>query len=122
MGLQSLVFYVLIAWLPEIVMQLALLPFTFIIPIVAGRMSDQRLLVSITSILLITGILGLLYGGSSLIVLWIVLIGIGGGCAFGLAMMFFGLRTETAHQAPELSGMAQSFGYLLAAIGPMLFG
>lgn len=138
MGLQSLVFYVLIAWLPEILMQqgissdqsgwllsmmqLALLPFTFIIPIVAGRMSDQRLLVSITSILLITGILGLLYGGSSLIILWIILIGIGGGCAFGLAMMFFGLRTETAHQAAKLSGMAQSVGYLLAAIGPMLFG
>lgn len=129
MGLQSMVFYVLIAWLPEILMQqgissdqsglllsmmqLALLPFTFIIPLVAGRMADQRLLVSITSILLMTGILGLLYGGSGLIILWIILIGIGGGCAFGLSMMFFGLRTENAHQAAELSGMAQSFGYRL---------
>lgn len=37
-----------------------------------------------------------------------------------MSMMFFGLRTENAHQAAELSGMAQSIGYLLAAVGPAL--
>ncbi|MBS4201671.1 MFS transporter [Bacillus sp. FJAT-49732] len=138
MGLQSMVFYVLIAWLPEIlkqqgissdqsgwllsIMQLALLPFTFIVPVIAGRMSSQRSLVTITAILLLTGTLGLVYGSSNLIVLWIIILGIGGGFAFGLSMMFFGLRTENAGQAAELSGMAQSVGYLLAAIGPTLFG
>ncbi|MFY0517729.1 CynX/NimT family MFS transporter [Lysinibacillus sp. UGB7] len=138
MGLQSMVFYVLIAWLPEIlkqqgisshqsgwllsIMQLALLPFTFIVPIIAGRMSSQRSLVTIASTLLLSGTLGLLYGSSNFIVLWIILLGIGGGCAFGLSMMFFGLRTENAYQAAELSGMAQSVGYLLAATGPTLFG
>jgi len=138
MGLQSLVFYVLITWLPEIlkqqgissaqsgwllsIMQLALLPFTFIVPVIAGRMKSQRSLVMITTFLLLTGTLGLLCGGSNLIVLWIVTLGIGGGFAFGLSMMFFGLRTESAGQAAELSGMAQSVGYLLAAIGPTLFG
>lgn len=138
MGLQSTLFYVLIAWLPEIlteqgissdqsgwllsIMQLALLPFTFIVPIIAGRMSSQRLLVTIMGALLLTGTLGLLYGSSSFIVLWIIILGIGSGFAFGLAMMFFGLRTDTAQQAAELSGMAQSIGYLLAAIGPTLFG
>ncbi|UKS25957.1 MFS transporter [Paenibacillus sp. HWE-109] len=138
MGIQSLIFYVLIAWLPEIlkqqgidsnqsgwylsIMQLALLPFTFIVPVIAGRMSSQRLLVVITTILLLTGTLGLLYGSSKIILLWIIVLGIGGGCAFSLSMMFFGLRTENAHQAAELSGMAQSIGYLLAAIGPALIG
>lgn len=138
MGLQSMVFYILIAWLPEIlkqqgissdqsgwllsVMQLALLPFTFIVPIIAGRMKSQRFLVTITTILLLSGTLGLIYGSLSLIVCWIVMLGIGGGFAFSLAMMFFGLRTENAGQAAELSGMAQSVGYLLAAIGPTLFG
>lgn len=34
----------------------------------------------------------------------------------------FSLRTQSTHEATELSGMAQSFGYLLAAIGPVLFG
>lgn len=138
MGLQSMVFYVLIAWLPEMlkqqgissdqsgwllsIMQLSLLPFTFIVPVIAGRMSSQRSLVTIMAILLLTGTLGLLYGSANLIILWIILLGIGGGFAFGLSMMFFGLRTENAHQAADLSGMAQSVGYLLAAIGPTLFG
>ncbi|MFF0830101.1 CynX/NimT family MFS transporter [Brevibacillus sp. NPDC003359] len=138
MGLQSMIFYVLITWLPEIlkqqgissdqsgwllsIMQLALLPFTFVVPIIAGRMSSQRSLVTITTILLLIGTLGLLYGSSNLIVLWIIVLGIGGGFAFSLSMMFFGLRTENAQQAAELSGMAQSVGYLLAAIGPTLFG
>ena len=37
-------------------------------------------------------------------------------------MMFFGLRTESVDEAAEISGMAQSFGYLLAAFGPLVFG
>ncbi len=138
MGTQSMVFYVIITWLPEILkqqgissdqsgwllslMQLALLPFTFIVPVIAGRMSSQRSLVAITSVLFLTGTLGLLYGSPNLIVMWMIILGIGGGFAFGLSMMFFGLRTENAQQAAELSGMAQSVGYLLAAIGPTLFG
>jgi CP family cyanate transporter-like MFS transporter len=36
--------------------------------------------------------------------------------------MFFILRTSDARSAAELSGMAQSIGYLLAALGPLLFG
>lgn len=138
MGIQSMVFYVLIAWLPEIlkqqgidsnqagwylsIMQLAMLPFTFVVPVIAGRMSSQRMLVGITTTLLLTGTLGLLYGSSNIILLWIIILGIGGGFAFSLSMMFFGLRTENAHQAAELSGMAQSIGYLLAAVGPALIG
>jgi len=138
MGLQSMIFYVLVAWLPEIlkqqglnssqsgwllsVMLLALLPFTFIVPVIAGRMSGQRSLVTITSILLLIGTLGLLCGNANLTVMWIIALGIGGGFAFSLSMMFFGLRTRNAGQAAELSGMAQSVGYLLAAIGPTLFG
>ncbi|OME92049.1 hypothetical protein BK123_15555 [Paenibacillus lautus] len=42
--------------------------------------------------------LGLLCGSSNLIVLWIITLGIGGGFAFRLSMMFFGLRTENAKQ------------------------
>lgn len=138
MGIQSTIFYVLIAWLPEIlkqhgidssqsgwylsIMQLALLPFTFIVPVLAGRMSSQRSLIVATSILLLCGTLGLLYGNPSIILLWIIILGVGGGFAFGLSMMFFGLRTKDAHQAAELSGMAQSIGYLLAAMGPALIG
>ncbi len=138
MGIQSTIFYVLVAWLPEIlkdqgisssqsgwflsIMIIASLPLSFIVPVIAGRMRNQRLLVAITTILLLTGTLGLLYGSIHLILFWVIILGIGAGFAFGLSMMFFGLRTRNAHQAAELSGMAQSIGYLLAAMGPALIG
>ncbi|RJX40232.1 MFS transporter [Paenibacillus pinisoli] len=138
MGIQSMLFYVLIAWLPDMlrlqgvssdqsgwllsIMQLAVLPLTFIIPVIAGRMANQRILVATTTVLLLAGTLGLLLGSSHLLIVWIILLGMGIGFAFSLAMMFFGLRTRTSRQAAELSGMAQSVGYLLAAAGPALFG
>ncbi|MFD1908068.1 hypothetical protein ACFSQ7_34910 [Paenibacillus rhizoplanae] len=83
---------------------------------------NQRLLVVITFVLFIIGILGVWLGRTELMALWAICIGIGGGFAFGLAMMFFSLRTRTVQEASELSGMAQSAGYLLAAAGPALFG
>lgn len=138
MGIQSTIFYVLVAWLPEIlkdqgissnqsgwflsILIIASLPFAFIVPVIAGRMSNQRLLVIITTILLLVGTLGLLNSSIHLFSIWVIVLGIGAGFAFGLSMMFFGLRTQSAHQAAELSGMAQSIGYLLAAIGPALIG
>ncbi|MGO4546353.1 CynX/NimT family MFS transporter [Paenibacillus sp. 2TAB23] len=138
MGMQSLLFYVLIAWLPEIMtsrglsednggwmlslFQIAALPVAFIVPIVAGRMKNQRLLVIFMAVLLLVSLGGLYFGGISFISLWIVLLGIGGGCAFSLAMIFLSLRTKDAFDSASLSGMSQSVGYLLAATGPILFG
>lgn len=137
MGMQSFVFYVTVAWLPEILagkgmaagtagwmlflMQFALLPFTFIVPILAAKMNNQRPLVVITGVLFVAGIAGFLFD-APFVALWTVLLGVGAGFAFSLAMMFFGLRTQTTAEAAELSGMAQSIGYLLAAVGPTLFG
>ncbi|APF28966.1 yycB domain protein [Clostridium sporogenes] len=40
---------------------------------------------------------------------------------FLLFFMILSLRTENSNEAAQLSGMAQSFGYLLAAFG-QLFG
>jgi len=138
MGLQSLIFYTVITWLPEILqsigysssaagwllflMQFAIIPVTFIIPVIAERMDNQSLLSGLTGILFILGLAGVLYGNHTLIPISVILIGVAGGCAFSLSMMFFSMRTTSAVQASEMSGMAQSFGYLLAAIGPVLFG
>lgn len=139
MGLQSMVFYCMVAWLPDILiqqgmnsnkagwmlslMQLSLIPMTFVGSVLAGRNASQRSLVTIGSVCVITGLLGLLlFGGSGLGFLWIIILGIGGGFTFSLSMMFFSLRTNTADEAARLSGMAQSIGYLLAAFGPMFFG
>ena len=138
MGLQSLLFYTMIAWVPDILiqqgmnsgnaglmlslLQLVGIPCSFIASIVAGRKASQYSLVITSSLCVITGIIGLLFEGSGFAFLWMILIGSGGGISFSLAMMFFSLRTRNADEAVRLSGMAQSFGYLLAAIGPMLFG
>ncbi|MEV5113103.1 CynX/NimT family MFS transporter [Peribacillus frigoritolerans] len=138
MGLQSFIFYTVITWMPEIleqkglnadeagwmlsIMQLAVIPITFLVPILAGRLQSQRLLVVPPVIFLISGIFGILSGSTLFIPVCMILIGIGVGTIFSLSMMFFSLRTQSTHEATELSGMAQSFGYLLAAIGPVLFG
>lgn len=139
MGLQSMVFYCMVAWLPAILihhgmntgsagwmlslMQLALIPMTFVGSVLAGRKANQQSLVTVGSVCVIVGLLGLLLSGRSwLTFLWIIILGIGGGFTFSLATMFFSLRTANADEAARLSGMAQSIGYLLAAFGPMLFG
>lgn len=138
MGLQSLLFYTTAAWIPEIMqsqgisadksgwmlslMQFAQLPLTFLTPILASRMKDQRPLVAFFSLLYVIGFVGLLVGNSSLSIVWMIILGFAGGASFSFAMMLFTLRTRTPMEAAELSGTAQSFGYLLAAIGPVLFG
>ena len=48
--------------------------------------------------------------------------GIGLGGSFPLALTFLGMRARDARQAAELSGMSQSIGYILAAIGPLFIG
>lgn len=138
MGLQSTVFYTVITWLPAIfndqgishstagwllsLAQFVSLPATFLVPILAGRSANQRGLVGFIVILLLASYIGLLSGITWLAPLFAILIGIALGAAFSLATMFFVLRTHNSHQAAELSGMAQSVGYLLAAVAPTLFG
>ncbi len=138
MGLQSLMFYTVLTWLPEIlqlngysssgagwmlsIMQFALIPMTFIVPILAGKLVNQKKLSIIVGSLFILGVLGLIQGHAVVIVIAVMFLGIASGSAFSLSMMFFTLRTKDGYEASELSGMAQSIGYLLAATGPMLFG
>lgn len=133
MGLQSLMFYTLITWLPEILQfhgyspnasgwMLFLIPVTFIVPVYAERMKDQKILGGIVGSMFLLGILGILSGYSIIIPVAIVILGMACGAAFSLCMMLFSLRTKSSEETAEISGMAQSFGYLLAAIGPTLFG
>lgn len=138
MGLQSTIFYTTAAWIPELLqsqgmsadkagwmlslMQFAQLPMTFITPIIAARIKDQRILVGSFTVFYLIGFSGLLLGNVSLTSIWMIFLGLAGGASFSLVMMFFSLRTHTSMEAAELSGTAQSFGYLLAALGPVFFG
>ena len=137
MGGQSLIFYSLINWLPAYlsqsgmtineagaylsIMQIAIIPFTFITPIFATKMKSQFFLTFITGICFIVGVTIMLVV-PHLAIISTILIGVAGGLAFGLVNTFFSLRTEHIQTSAKLSGMAQAVGYLVAAVGPLLFG
>ena len=57
-----------------------------------------------------------------LLVVIAFLTGFGAGLAFNEAIYFFTNKTTNPFQTAEVSGMAQSAGYLLAAFGPVIFG
>ncbi|MFH5831398.1 CynX/NimT family MFS transporter [Halalkalibaculum sp. DA3122] len=138
MGLQSFAFYVVLAWLPEILVDRGLtaeyagwmlslsqgmgILGSLIIPTWAEQMSDQRVAVWIVVIMELISLVGLLLPGTFWVPLWVSLIGIALGGSFGLALLFIVLRTENSETSTELSGMSQSIGYALAATGPTLFG
>ncbi|MDZ7715916.1 MAG: MFS transporter [Balneolaceae bacterium] len=138
MGLQSLAFYVILAWLPEILQDRGIgvaesgwvlslsqatgVLGTFLIPTWAEKISNQRVIVWLLVVLEVISLIGLMIPDAFLVGLWASLIGFSLGGSFGLALLFIVHRTTNAETATELSGMAQSVGYLLAAIGPTLFG
>ncbi|WP_083484777.1 CynX/NimT family MFS transporter [Paenibacillus ihumii] len=138
MGFQSIMFYIGISWLPEILhergmspatagwmlslMQIASMAGSFLMPLIASRSQSQKGLAAGSSSLFLLGFGGIWLGSAALAPLFIAAIGLGCGTTFSLVILFFALRSRTADQAAELSGMAQSIGYLLAAVGPTLFG
>ncbi len=139
MGLQSLGYYVVLTWLPQILQEEAGLSASragwmlalaqavdiasmFLAPVLADRWPSQRGVVAAAVALTGAGALGLLVSAGTATALWVVLLGLGQGACFSLALTFFALRAPDPEHAAALSGMAQAVGYLLAAVGPFLFG
>lgn len=139
MGLQSFIFYVMVSWLPEIMqsfgfsvsaagwliayVQFVGLPSTFLAPVLAEKFSNQQGIVLGISGGAAVGFIGLLIGGPlPLIFVWVTLIGVTFGGAISLSLAMLGMRARNGRQAGALSGMAQSVGYIFAAIGPLFIG
>lgn len=139
MGLQSFLFYTIISWLPEILHSSGLnmttagwmlsfaqvigLPASFVVPILAERATSQRGIVAVLVGAFLAGASGLLlFSTFWLLLISSMLIGISMSGFFSLALTFIGIRARTARQAARLSGMAQSCGYILAALGPISIG
>ena len=137
LGLNSFLNYIIITWLPSILtetghsatqagayhgaFQIATaLPGLILIPLLA-KLKDQSALSFILAMLSALSALGLLYMTSFAFV-WTLMLGFCSGACFILGLSFISLRTDDSQQAASLSGMSQSVGYLLAAIGPMLAG
>jgi CP family cyanate transporter-like MFS transporter len=138
MGLQSLGYYVCLAWLPSLLSDagysheaagayLSLLtafgiPMSLLIPSLAARRPDQRLFAIAFSLLTLFGFLGLLLAPGTATVVWVVLLGLGTGTTFPLTLLMIVLRASTPAIAGQLSAMAQGLGYLICAVGPFLVG
>ncbi|HEC60040.1 hypothetical protein LCGC14_0786320 [marine sediment metagenome] len=137
LGLNSFLNYIIITWLPSILtdsghtavqagvyhgaFQFATaVPGLVLIPLLA-KLHDQRALSFSLAILSGISALGLLYMPDFAFI-WTVMLGFCSGACFILGLSFIGLRTDNSQQAASLSGMSQSVGYLLAAVGPMLAG
>lgn len=139
LGLQSILFYGPITWLPEILidrgisietagwllgfMQFCSLPANFITPVIAGKLKSQQPIVAVVGLFYLMSIVGLIVGGGKLLmIIWILLLGIAQGACISLALTLINLRTRNAVDAAQLSGMAQSIGYLLTSVGPFFIG
>lgn len=136
-GLQSLIFYALVAWLPSItgakgcndmestsvatVYQIFGMLANFISPVLFQKFGRHREMTFLFAFLYLSGGVVLLFG-QSFPVLLIAGVLLGSGATIGLAFVFFGLRAGSPVASVALSGMAQGAGYLLAASGPVILG
>lgn len=138
MGLQSLLFYVALAWLPDVLVERGMtdaragvmvsilniggLVGVLVAPILADRVRDQRWYGLVSGAAAVLGVALLLVPGTALAAAASALLGLGLGATVGLAFAFFSLRTSTATEAAAIAGMAQTWGYLVSALGPILWG
>lgn len=138
MGLQSALAYIVFGWLAPILRERGLDPVkaglvvsmsvlvqtaaSMVAPILAGRSRDQRWICMAVLALALSGLMGILFAPISSVWLWAALQGGGQGGLFACAVMLMVLRAPDAFVAAELSSMAQSVGYVLAAGGPLLVG
>ena len=139
-GVSSLVFYTLVAWLPTIAIGVgisetnasllaglfqfvSIIP-PFFVPGLAVRMTNRSPIIIAGAGATIVGVFALLFPINSIAYFIVIntILGIATATTFTLVMTLFGLKTKTPSQTTSLSGMAQSVGYLLASVGPVLTG
>ncbi|MDB5526283.1 MAG: cyanate transporter [Rhizobium sp.] len=92
-------------------------------PILAGKQRDQRLLAVALVVLTGAGLLGILFAPVWSVGFFAIVLGLGQGGAFGLALSLIVLRSANPHTAAQLSGLTQSVGYVVGGlVGPMAVG
>jgi CP family cyanate transporter-like MFS transporter len=138
MGLQSLLYYSALSWLPTIFQDrgtsavtagnlLALmgggnLATSLIVPVLAHRRPSQRALVVPSLIGTVAGLACSLWAPLGSAPFWVLILGFSQGSCLGLAIFFMLARAPDASVAASLSAFSQSVGYLVAAAGPLVVG
>jgi MFS transporter, CP family, cyanate transporter len=138
MGMQSLLYYATLSWLPTMLrdrgesaagagdllalMGVGNLAVSLLVPMAAQRMRSQVTLVVPTAIAITGGLAALLYAPLGGAVAWALILGAGQNAALALAIYFTAARAPHAAVAASLSSFAQAVGYLLASAGPLEVG
>ncbi|MGW4468223.1 MFS transporter [Nonomuraea sp. NPDC004354] len=138
MGLQSLTFYAMLAWLPTIfqeagvpaeqagfllaVSNLSQVAATLAVPVHAERRASQAPHVAAAALLTAAGYAGVLLAPTTVPWLWMIVLGVGQGASLALALLIITLRAPDPSSVTALSAVAQSVGYVLAALGPLVIG
>lgn len=139
MGLQSCVFYTVISFYPSIleyklhsskhatfltlIFQFIALFSAYYVPLFANKSKNQTLLLSLVCFCNIAAFMLCLFSSNLfLLSLSAVLFSIPVGGIFAVALGMIANKTKDIQSTIYLSSMAQSFGYLIAAIGPIIFG
>ncbi|MBM7636323.1 CynX/NimT family MFS transporter [Streptococcus saliviloxodontae] len=141
-GLQSLMFYTALTWLPTMATQSGLsaeaagllasiyslisLPFSIVVPNLTEKWHGKKRQISL-GVVSLCGVIGvsLLFFQNASFGYWLMvnlLIGVAVSALFPYLLVIYSLKTDTPAQTAQLSGMVQSGGYLLAAFGPALLG
>jgi CP family cyanate transporter-like MFS transporter len=137
-GLQSLSFYATLGWLPSMYRDfgtspavagwllslsgLVQIPVALVLPGLAGRARRQVGYAVGGTVLIGAGLAGVLAAPMTAPYLWVVLVGVGQGACFALGLNLLVLRTRHIADTARVSAMAQSIGYTLCAVGPLLVG
>jgi CP family cyanate transporter-like MFS transporter len=136
MGLQSAVFYMTVTWLAAIststgrsavtagidvmVYQIFALVGALLVPLTL-RGGWERRVPAVVPALAIAGVIGLMAAPAA-ILLWAPLIGLSSGASLGMSLTLMAVRARDHQSSSALSGMSQSVGYAVAALGPIAFG
>jgi MFS transporter, CP family, cyanate transporter len=138
MGLQSLLYYAALSWLPTIfqdrgtsavtagnllaLMAAGNLVGALTVPVLAHRSPDQRALMVPSMTAMGVGLAGSLWAPLGGVWFWVLVLGIGQGSCLALAIFFMVARAPDPGVAASLSAFAQSAGYLVASAGPLELG
>nr|WP_028923918.1 MFS transporter [Pseudonocardia acaciae] len=136
-GGQAFLAYIMLGWLPLVLMDagvsrpaaamlvgavsLVAVPISLVVPAMAARRGSQTGWIVLLGLVGLLGVVGLMVAPRAAPVLWALFVGIGMS-VFSLVLTVIALRARTGEDTARLSGMAQGIGYLLAALGPFLFG
>jgi CP family cyanate transporter-like MFS transporter len=136
-GVQSAQVYVVIGWFGQVLLDsgigavkmgalLSVAPaigiaLSLAVPILLRRQQLALPLILLFVLCYVLGYLGLVLAPVGGAWVWMALIGTGGG-AFPTVLTLVALRARTADGVIALSAFTQCVGYLMAAMGPLVFG